>query len=86
MDTFAFLLHFATILVVFDSQTSGYDIDYSLECNPGYRLASFRRSPSINNVIGALTVECELIEPSPELVSHRLQLYKELFKYRSSSQ
>uniref|UniRef100_A0A0N5AC13 Uncharacterized protein n=1 Tax=Syphacia muris TaxID=451379 RepID=A0A0N5AC13_9BILA len=51
---FAFHLQFLVI--------SSKDLDYSLECNLGYRVASFRRSPSVNNLIGTLTVECEQLE------------------------
>ncbi|CAJ0608349.1 unnamed protein product [Cylicocyclus nassatus] len=37
------------------------DIDYALECDPGYRISAIRRTKTYYNVLGSLTIECEQI-------------------------
>uniref|UniRef100_A0A915PNQ3 4Fe-4S ferredoxin-type domain-containing protein n=1 Tax=Setaria digitata TaxID=48799 RepID=A0A915PNQ3_9BILA len=42
--------------------------DYSLTCQPGYRVSKIKRSQKYNGKLGSLIIQCELIEHNAQLV------------------
>ncbi len=47
-----------------------FHTDFLLACSPGFRISAIRRSLSADRRVGALTIECELIESQADQVGH----------------